>query len=167
MSRSSKFTELDAGLGQMADSARRLLATIGRVERELDEEKELAREDAITAMAACRLMLERTLALLAEMQTISADARLACKAVTLNQVVRRHPCYCCREPFPRDQLGYNRIWAGYNGRPKTGMVLMCDDCSAHADEYWQKQAEMQKLIAIVGLVITAALCLLFYAIRGY
>jgi hypothetical protein len=71
--------------------------------------------------------------------------------------IRRHPCYCCHEAFPRDQLGYSRIWAGYSGRPKTGMVLMCADCSSHVDEYWRKQADMQKIIAVVGLVITAAL----------
>ena len=80
--------------------------------------------------------------------------------------MRRHPCYCCRESFPRDQLGYNRIWAGYNGRPKTGTVLMCADCSRQVDEFWRKQAEMQRLLAIVGFVITAVLCLVFYGIRG-
>jgi hypothetical protein len=160
MSRSSNFAELDAGLGRAADSARDLLATIGRVERELGEGNVLAREDAIAAMATCRLMLEQTLALLAQMQTTSA-------MLARKPVARRQPCYCCRESFPRDQLGYNRIWAGYNGRPKTGMVLMCADCSNYADEYWQKQADMQKIIAIVALVITAVFFLLFYGIRGY
>jgi hypothetical protein len=81
--------------------------------------------------------------------------------------MRRYPCYICNQPFPRDQLQYNRIWAGYQGRPKTGRVLMCADCSAQVDEHWRKQEEMQKAMAIVGLIIMSVICLVFYAIRGY
>jgi hypothetical protein len=59
-----------------------------------------------------------------------------------------------------------RIWAGYQGRPKTGRVLMCSSCTAEVDEHWRKQEEMQKAIAIAGLVIMAVICLALYAIRG-
>jgi hypothetical protein len=47
-----------------------------------------------------------------------------------------------------------------------GRVLMCPDCSAQVDEHWRKQEEMQKVIAVVGLVIMVVLALVLYAIRG-
>ena len=81
--------------------------------------------------------------------------------------MRRYPCYVCRQSFPRDQLGHNRIWAGYQGRLKTGWVLMCARCSAQVDEHWRREAEMQKVIAAAGLVIMVVIAVLFYAIRGY
>ena len=81
--------------------------------------------------------------------------------------MRRYPCYICSQSFPRDQLQYNRIWAGYQGRPKAGRVLMCADCSAQFDEHWLKQEDTQKILAAVGFIIMMVFLLVFYAIRGY
>lgn len=80
--------------------------------------------------------------------------------------VRKQRCYCCDRTFPSNDLVVNRVWNGYKGISRNRRVKVCTACSTQVNEHWRKQAELQRIIVIVGIVATLIVCAIVYAARG-
>jgi hypothetical protein len=80
--------------------------------------------------------------------------------------VRGRPCNVCGQRMPRGQLDFYRIHAGFNGRPKSSVVLVCASCT-HVVAADQEKREQQKLIVLFGFVVAmAGFVLLFGLIQA-
>jgi hypothetical protein len=74
-------------------------------------------------------------------------------------------CYVCQESFPPGRLYENRIYQGFRGRPKSGMVLMCIACACQVEAEYAKRKRLGAIYAIAALtfIVIAGLLLLVLA----
>jgi len=87
------------------------------------------------------------------------------------------PCYLCRRSTPRDLMVRQYVMKGFNGRRKSGHVLMCASCAGvpgagpstaplHGPTGGSTMQEHNAIVAIISLIGMALIAMLVVAVRG-
>ena len=67
--------------------------------------------------------------------------------------------------MPRNQLDFYRIHAGFNGRPKSGAVLICASCTHVVAADRERREREENLIGLIVAVV-ATVVFLFLLLIG-
>jgi hypothetical protein len=87
------------------------------------------------------------------------------------------PCYLCRASTPREALVRQKVFKGFNGRQKSGFVLMCQSCSgvgggpttapSHGPTGGASMKDHNMVVAGISIVVMVIATVIVIAVRGY
>ena len=77
---------------------------------------------------------------------------------------RSYPCNLCRHSFPRSALVGTRVRSGFNGRLKSGWVLLCAVCLCSITEEYHRKNLLQitTFACLASLVFFIVIVLKYY-----
>lgn len=74
-------------------------------------------------------------------------------------------CHVCRQTFPPGRLYENRIYRGFRGRPKAGMVLMCIACACQIEADYAQRKRKHATYAIATVLLTTLVAVVALALH--